>query len=166
MIAGSKLVAKLQGNFGQQLCRQGWFNRPVPNFLCLEMTWKQDASVKPSHAEHRGCVAGEDAGKGASSCPATCRAGAVGRGSLCASLHPTRRQALQIPVLTGIIVPGNPAFKSRGVVPAYLSWHLAGLQALKNSLLSDKIPACLRIGNNGPWRNLFCNGDETGLLND
>lgn len=59
VIAGSKLVAKLRGNFGQQLCRQGWFNGSVPKFPCSEIMWKHYVSVKPSHAEYGSSVAGK-----------------------------------------------------------------------------------------------------------
>lgn len=60
MIAGSKLVAKLRGNFGQQLCRQGWFNGSVPKFPCSEIIWKHYVSVKSSHAEYSRSVAEKD----------------------------------------------------------------------------------------------------------
>lgn len=105
----------------------------------------------------------------AASLSAPCRAG-EGRGEsagLCALLCPTLRRVLQIPAPSGIIRQGNPAFKSGGVVPACFSEHfLPGLQALKNFALSGETLACLRTGNNAPWHNLFCSGDEIGLLND
>lgn len=59
MIAGSMLVAKLRGNFGQQLCRQGWFNRSVPKFPCSEIICKHYVNVKSSHTEHADSVAGK-----------------------------------------------------------------------------------------------------------
>lgn len=61
-------------------------------------------------------------GKGAALLSAPHRAGGGGgAASLCASLCPTLRRVLQIPAPTGIVIQGNPAFKSREVVPAYFS---------------------------------------------